>query len=71
MQPSKEKYLVSDKLLLQAKLLLSSLLKSLLVSLGLTLQEMISDLGKERLEGRGRVYKMGFMFCPRHITYDP
>lgn len=49
-------YLVWDKLLLQTKLPLSSLLKSLLVLFGLILWGMISNLGRRRRwwEGVGR-----------------
>lgn len=68
--PDRGWYLVCDKLLPQTKLLLSSLLKSLLVSFGLTLWGMVSNLGKKRRQERGRelVHKMSSMHCPEHIT---
>lgn len=62
-------YLVWDKLLLQTKLPLSSLLQSPLVFLGLTLWGMISNLGRKRRWWGLGVQKMNSASCPQHITY--
>lgn len=71
--PSSERgwYLVWDKLLLQTKLPLPSLLKSPLVLARLMLWGVISNLGRERRwwEGVGRGVEMNSVSCPQHITY--
>lgn len=71
--PSSERgwYLVWDKLLLQTKWPLPSLLKSPLVLVGLTLWGVISNLGIKRRwwKGVGRDADTNSVSCPQHITY--